>query len=129
MTPPETVRIILPLPHRSLSPNHPSITRGGRIQKARETKKYRERAMAAVLACGVESGPWEFAKVSAVFYHKANRRRDQDNAMASIKAAYDGLRDAGLIVDDDFEHLRRESPTFAIDRECPRVELTVTRIQ
>jgi crossover junction endodeoxyribonuclease RusA len=34
------------------------------------------------------------------------RRRDADNALASLKAAWDGLVDAGVLVDDDHKHLR-----------------------
>lgn len=124
----ETVSIILPLPPRSLSPNCPVGSRGGRFAKAAAAKKYRAAAKTAAEAAGIESGPWALASVTASFYYAAKRRRDQDNAMAMLKPAYDGLVDAGLVVDDDFDHLKRESPTFAIDTEHPRVELTLIRL-
>jgi hypothetical protein len=44
-----------------------------------------------------------------------------------LKSAYDGVVDAGLLVDDDSEHLTTLPASFAIDRDCPRVELTFTR--
>jgi hypothetical protein len=82
-----------------------------------------------VRAEGIASGPWELAEVSATFYHATERRRDQDNAMGSLKAAYDGIVDAQLVVDDDYAHLRRGSPEFRTDKEFPRVELTITRLK
>jgi hypothetical protein len=47
--------------------------------------------------------------------------------MGSLKAAYDGIVDSGLVVDDDFDHMQRGVPTFSVDRDYPRVELTITR--
>lgn len=124
----ETVFIILPLPPRVLSPNRPPASRGGRIKKASAAKRYRRLSREATEEARVDTGPWGLASVAVIFYHKEKRRRDQDNYMAMLKPAYDGLVDAGLLVDDDYEHLRREAPEFGIDREAPRVELTVTRI-
>ncbi|MCD8140503.1 MAG: hypothetical protein LUE17_12125 [Planctomycetaceae bacterium] len=123
----ETVSIVLPLPKRVLSPNHPIASMRGRMAKAAAVKKYRDQAKTAALASGVETGPWELASVSATFYFSTKRRRDQDNHMAMLKPAYDGLVDAGLLVDDDHEHLKREPPTFEIDRDFPRVEMVLTR--
>lgn len=124
----ETVTIILPLPGKRLSPNHTIGSRGGRFAKAAATKKYRSIAMEAVQQAGVETGPWELARCSVTFYWPDARRRDEDNAIASLKAAYDGIVDSGLLVDDDSKHLRREMPEFKIDRAAPRVEMTVERI-
>ncbi|MFA5186672.1 MAG: hypothetical protein WC551_09370 [Patescibacteria group bacterium] len=67
--------------------------------------------------------------MAAKFYYATNRRRDQDNATAALKAAYDGIVDSGLVGDDDIRHMRRDSPEFAIDKDHPRVELTIVRLQ
>lgn len=75
-----------------------------------------------------ETGPWKFARVSAVFFHPDNRRRDPDNSMGSIKAAYDGIVDAGLVIDDDAKHMKRGEPTFAVDSKYPRVVLTIEKL-
>lgn len=124
----ETVSVVLPLPSGFLSPNCPPASFGGRIRKARITAALRNRARLAVLESGVTSGPWPLASVTATFYHRDERRRDPDNYMAMLKGAYDGMRDAGLLVDDDSKHLIRREPRFEIDRRAPRVELTVTRL-
>lgn len=129
MTANETVYIVLPLPARVLSPNCPPGSIGGRIKKAAAAKKLRKLSRRAAAAAGIESGPWKLASASATFYHKQKRRRDTDNYMAMLKPAYDGLVDAGLLFDDDWVHLKREEPRFEIDKDNPRVELTVTRRQ
>ncbi len=124
---PETVTVILPIPPRRLSPNCSFATRGGRFAKMAATRKYRTLAKEAVEAACVESGPWERAVATVTFYWPDNRRRDEDNAVASLKAAYDGLVEAGLVVDDDSRHLRREMPIFAVDKAHPRVEMVIER--
>ena len=134
----ESVTIVLPLPNRVLQPNSVVATMGGRLMKAKATKRYRRLALAAIFSQeNPESGPgtysevafWGKASVKTVFYHKMKRRRDEDNAKGSLKAAFDGVVDFGLIPDDDSEHLTHEKPEFKIDKEFPRVELTFTRLE
>ena len=95
--------------------------------KSSATKRYRRLAKEAIEAEQIETMPWKLASVSAHFFFARNGRRDPDNLMGWIKSAYDGFVDAGLIPDDDSKHLRREEPTFDIDKKHPRVELTITR--
>lgn len=125
---PETVTIVLPLPPAILSPNRPAGTRGGRFARAAASKKYRRAAKEAVISLGIESGPWLRATVRAKFYHKQARRRDDVNHLAMLKPAYDGVVEAGLLTDDDSEHLTTLPAAFAVDGES-RVELTFTRIE
>jgi len=125
---PESITVILPIPNRALSPNFMVGGIGGRMMKAKATSKLRRLACEAIGAERIESLPWNKVMVSAVFSHKTKRRRDQDNAMASLKAAYDGIVDAGVVPDDDYEHMNRGTPTFNYDTEFPRVTLTIERI-
>ena len=124
----ESVTIILPLPPACLSPNRPTGSRGGRFKRAAASKRYRRLACEAALAQGIETGPWERATVRACFCHFQHRRRDDVNHLSMLKPAYDGLVDAGLLVDDDADHLTTMPASFAVNREFPRVELTVERI-
>lgn len=126
---PESVTIILPLPAKVLSPNWMAGSIGGRFAKAAAAKKYRKMAKIAVEAERIEDMPWQEVEVKAVFYYRHKRRRDQDNAMGSLKAAYDGIVDAGLVIDDDYEHMKRVTPAFELDPYCPRIALTITRLQ
>lgn len=124
----ESVLIVLPLPPPELSPNRKSGSRGGRMATMRATQDYRQRAERAARQLQVESGPWARATVQARFFHRAKRRRDDVNFLASLKPAYDGLVDAGLLEDDDAAHLTTLGATFGTDRDAPRVELVVSRL-
>lgn len=117
--------IILQLPPKEL---HPNARTHWRV-KALHTKAYR---LAAALSAktwirsGMGSMPtrWPAATVEATFYFRDARRRDRDGMLSSLKAAFDGLSDAGLIADDSgLTHL---PVVVAIDRRNPRVELNVT---
>ena len=122
------ITITLPLPPKELSPNYTVGSRGQRMGKAAKTKNYR--ATAATLArvamddCNL-GGDWPAADVELFFYHKDARRRDKDNALASMKAAFDGIADAGLVSDDSA--LTYLPVVMLKSKENPRVEVTITR--
>jgi len=125
----ETFYIIVPIPNVALSPNFTVGSIGGRMMKAAASKKYRKSVCDAIKNECIESIPWKKVSVKAEFYHKTNRRHDEDNSIGSLKAAYDGIVDAGVVVDDDHTHMRREIPEFNFDKEYPRVVLTITRLE
>lgn len=122
----ESVVIVLPLPARILSPNCPAGTRGGRFARAAAAKRYKRLALLATdeAANGMT---WDRATILARFYHKTVRRRDDVNHLAMLKSAYDGVVMAGLLPDDDRQHLRTIGAEFYIDKKNPRVELVFTR--
>ncbi len=124
---PESFVIVLPLPAKVLSPNCTIGSFGGRMMKASASKRYRRLAREAVESEGIDTMPWDKILVEAEFYHKTNRLRDQDNAMGALKAAYDGVVDSGLVVNDDYGHMRRGVPEFFCDKDFPRVVLKITR--
>lgn len=125
----ESFTIILPLPGGLLSPNYRPGTHGSRMAQARATKKYRGLAREAVEAVQLEDLPWGKCSTKAKFYYFAKRKRDPDNATGSLKAAYDGMVDAGVVPDDDWEHMEREKPDCNYDPSHPRVEITVERVE
>lgn len=97
------MRIVLPWPDKRLSPN-------ARIHwRAKAPVKVKARADAtlatyAALDCGVRDVRQRMAgdepiPMTITFYPPDNRRRDRDNAQASLKHAMDGIADA-LGVDD-----------------------------
>ena len=126
----DSITITLPLPNKMLSPNHTVGSIGGRMAKAQAIKSYRQNAWLATLAHVAEGhvSPMQSAQVTLTFHLPDQRRRDIGNLEASMKPAYDGLVDAGLIVDDDYLHLRHLPSTIEIDKGNPRVEITVTRV-
>lgn len=124
-TEPRTLRIELPLPPAGLSPN----ARGAWQKKARLTKRYRELACwltrDARRKAGLPRRAWPRAVATAHFFWPVLRARDVDNAQASLKAAFDGMVDAGLIAGDRADVLTHRPPVFAIDKKRPRVMIEV----
>jgi len=114
--------ITIPLPPRALHPN----ARPHWGTKAKAAKRYRRDCGIAAKAALNENGPWkplERATVQATLYYRRHGVRDQDGAISSLKAAYDSLQDAGVIVNDSgLTHL---PPLFRVDAEQPRVELEI----
>jgi len=73
----------------------------------------------------VDDLPWPRVEVRPIFYCRDSRRRDRDNLGASLKSAYDGLADAGLLTNDYY--LIPMPPEVLVDRKDPRVELIINR--
>jgi crossover junction endodeoxyribonuclease RusA len=113
----------IPLPHKGLSPNARSHFRTlAALKKA-------ARQLSSVLAGGNLRGKrpqWVLAETRIKWYTKTVRHPDPDNALASLKATWDGLKDAGLILDDNY--LQHMPIVFAKDASNPRVEITVTQL-
>jgi Holliday junction resolvase RusA-like endonuclease len=104
-------------------------SQAGRFMKAAAAKKCRRLAKEAIEAEEVQTLPWEYVIVHANFYHSTKRRRDEDNYQGMLKAAYDGLVDAGLVADDDSKHMSKQPPRFLLDKDYPRVELFIERLK
>jgi crossover junction endodeoxyribonuclease RusA len=120
-----SITIIIDLPPRMLSPN----ARCHWAVKAKHVSRYRRHAHAASLVAlfnAKESRPcWEKAKLNAKAFFKTKAFPDPSNFMASLKAAEDGIADAGIIVND--RALWPERPVFDKDAKRPRIEITITR--
>lgn len=120
------LKVRLDLPPKELTPN----CRCHFMAKANKTKKYRSAAMETAMVAASEAGmsdPMDRASVKATFYCRDSRARDADNALASLKAAFDGLADAGVVTND--RKLRFEPVEFCVDRDSPRVELVVKEMK
>lgn len=118
--------IVLPLPPKVLSPNARPRTWHA---KNKATGRYRHAACLATQLANHPRRQWQHVTAQATFYWPAPARRDVLNAEASLKAAYDGIVDAGLIPDDSYEILRHLPAKFDIDPRRPRVEITITSIE
>ena len=105
-----SVELDLPMPPRELSPNY----RGHFYEIASIRKKYRQDCQVLaqnMMQFGKEYplaplAPPVVAEVTFTFPDR--RRRDQDNVLASLKACWDGLVDAGLLADDKMPDFRVE---------------------
>lgn len=113
------MKLVLDLPPRELSPN----ARVHWAKKARAVKYYRTLACVVARNQGRRDRVWDRAEVVTVWYLPDRRRRDPDNLMASLKAAWDGIVDAQIISDD--KQLIIHPPVIAFDSERPRVEIVM----
>ncbi len=95
--------IELPWPPSELSPNARVHWR----MRYRATQQYRwqawGKAQETMRLTGITE-PFKKAEAHVTFIVPDKRRRDLDNALAMLKPVWDGLVDAGLLVDDDVEH-------------------------
>lgn len=123
-----SLTVTIPIPPPECSPNGRHHWR----VKAKAVRAYRATCgtlaiEAAQNAPWTNSRPrWTKATVQAAFYVKTRQglRSDGDNRLASLKQAFDSLRDAGIIADDSgLTHL---PITLAHDPKNPRVVLTIT---
>lgn len=93
-----TITIVLSHPPLPLRPNSRTHWR----KKATAVKAYRIAAKVASIATLARRTPplWERATVRVTWRCMKRIHPDPDNIVASLKAAFDGLADAGIVVND-----------------------------
>jgi len=117
--------IELPYPSPVLSPNyraHWAVVSSAKKQM-REQAKWR-----LCEAMGHKSAQWDRANVYISAHPRDRRKRDADNLLASLKAAFDGAQDSGLIQDDSgltYWPITWSEP----DKHNPRVVITFCKDQ
>lgn len=118
-----SIRITLTLPPADLSPNARVHWR----RKARAVKAYRDQAYLEAIQAGGRNARWADAVSEVAFYWPDGRQRDYDNASATLKPAWDGMVDAGLLVGDASKSLSHRPIKFGISGDHPRVEIRLFR--
>ena len=95
-------------------------------QKARRTRSIRTRAfmlgLAALRAGDVTAHPGK-THVHVLVAYQTARKADPPNAYPSVKAAIDGLVDAGIFPDDNSEHV-----SLGFDRDPEKSALGTYRL-
>ncbi len=122
----QSMTVTLSLPPKALTPN----ARPHWAAKARAVQAYRGEAflMARRAVAGVGNGGQWWAKVGteimvrSTFWFRVNRRRDRDNAQASLKSALDGIAEAMGVDDSRFI---MAPATLLVDATGPRVEVVL----
>lgn len=122
-----TLTVIVPLPPARLSANGSAHW----AKKAKSKSKYRMDCRLAAIDVINRTLPkpprWERASVAITFYRRRSNATcviDQDNAVTWLKACWDGFQDAGIVAND--RGLTFEPVRFELDKQNPRVEITVT---
>jgi len=117
-----SISITLPLPPKAVRNNW----RGHWAAKAGAVKQYRFQAhMRALSAMGKEKLAWEKANVKITAYFPTARHLDPANLIDALKPAFDGLQDAGVIVND--KNLWPQRPVIITKDKNPRIELVITQ--
>lgn len=115
---------LLYLPSHDLSPN-------ARVHWAKRAKAAKHlRADVVDLAVPHAlwlTGPIQRAKIDYEFRVKGKRRRDLDNLLAAMKPGVDGLVDAGLIQDDDCDHLELAGARI-VRSDCDATIITISEV-
>ena len=96
-----------------------------RWTKARWTKTLRQTAWA--LAKQAKIPPLGACDVVLLYVPRDRRRRDEDNLTATLKPLADGLVDAGVVVDDTPDFMRKDPRLGDPDPKRPRLVLIVER--
>lgn len=123
----DEIRLTLPLPAKPLQPN----ARAHWASKAKEVRRAREAArwqsVQYCLAHRALKGParphWPSANVQITLYAKDRRRRDADNVLASCKAYFDGIADAGVVEND--AGMVHHPVLMEHDPANPRIEIRI----
>ncbi|MCP4782799.1 MAG: hypothetical protein GY903_00985 [Fuerstiella sp.] len=117
----DAITIVLPPVNPKLNAHNKGHWRG----KLKAVKSLRQ--LAGFLTREQTREQWPAATIQYRFFFPNKLRRDQANAIQSQKAAIDGVVDAGLIPDDDWQHLAIAGVTCEVDRTNPRVELVFSK--
>lgn len=118
--------IVLPLVPRKLWPNG----RPSKFARAKSVRVHRDSAFFATreaMRAKKVAGSWDKAEAIERFFWPDAGRRDTRNAEAANKSYFDGIVDAGLLTDDRSEVLTHLPSEFSIDRERPRLEITIRK--
>lgn len=61
-----------------------------------------------------------------IYYYCSNKRIDKDNHAFKKKFLFDGMKLAGLIVDDGWKNVNDWDEYFLIDKNNPRIEFEIS---
>ncbi len=118
------LRIELPLPPKELSPNGGKKWNVHKINRI--THEAQEEAIAAVREQIPRGKPLEHATVTFTFVKPTRGRRDLDNLITAAKPYQDGLVLAGVIVDDDTDHIKLVYPGVVYIKGVRKTIIEVT---
>ena len=96
-------------------------------KEGKARKKSKEDAYFVCLGSQLAGMLWDTASTDIVYYHNCVRVRDGDNHLAMLKGVFDGFAAAFVVKNDS--GFRHNPVQFKIDKENPRVEITIKPIQ
>lgn len=119
------ITVVLPLP----TSEHSGHAKGSWRSKAKFTRQMKgDSERRALLTLNFDRPSHDHATLNMAFFVPDNRKRDVCNMIHGCKAYIDGIVKAGFITDDCWQVLGLGRVTVDIDRENPRVEITMESI-
>lgn len=122
-----SLTIALDIPARDCTPNASTgHSRAAAVAKAQAIKAHRETAKLVAFSAiaSRQLNPKKFIGYTLKHYFPSQAKtRDDDNADGACKAYRDGIADALGVDDKSLRKLKLSE--FDIDKECPRVEITL----
>ncbi|MFA9432922.1 MULTISPECIES: hypothetical protein [unclassified Egicoccus] len=79
-------------------------SRGHHHERARKVRSWRDAVAWIAAADGIPA--LDLVEIELVMIPADRRRRDVDNIAGVLKPCIDGLRDAGVLIEDDARHVR-----------------------
>ncbi len=94
-----------------------------RSQMNSEKQKWKDFIVWLVNKYNLQNRKIDNAEITFIYYFPTKHRHDADNY--TPKFAMDGLTESGLLVDDDFEHIKTLTICGGYDKENPRTEIHI----
>ena len=102
-----------------------SDARTNRMRSASQKKTYTELVMWCVKKAKLPA--MNRINICITWYEK-NKKRDPDNVQAGIKFILDGLKEAGVIINDGWKQIGPITHEMQVDKNNPRVEVEITEV-
>lgn len=122
----KTYKVIIP----GRLPNLNDYTTANRSNayKGSKMKRDAQRMIEAVIRVQLRTKITKPVFLEYTFYEK-NRRRDHDNVAAfAHKVIQDALVNCGIIKDDGWDEVVGDSNSYYVDKNHPRIELTIKEV-
>jgi crossover junction endodeoxyribonuclease RusA len=117
------------LPYVELRANyHKSNFWGERAESTRIARS--EAYLIAKQVATFEAGlPYEHCEIEEVFTIPTKRRMDIENLIFGAKSFLDGIVDAGIIVDDSWQYVKKLSGRIVYKKGCRQTEIIITEVE
>lgn len=122
MPDPRTVCVVLPWPDKRLHAHNTGHWRN----KHAVVKSHRELAKARASRVMFSATSWPVVEILITAHMPDLRPRDPFNVAQMCKPYIDGIVDAKLILDDNHKTVKLGMVACVLDRENPRIEITIT---
>lgn len=90
-----------------------------------EYVKLKNTAIRAVVYSSITKVPRLPPSDFIITWYCPNKRKDKDNIMAGQKFIFDGLQEAGKLVNDGWKQIGSVTHRFEVDKQNPRVEVEI----